>query len=534
MPSVASVNEGVVDGERPRPPREQQKKEGERPEGQLPARKRAESTKRHAVAIPKAVWENVVDRLPQLAGLVSIAAAFVAAGHAMLFKRDVRAAAGWVGFIFFVPAVGTLLYLLFGINRIRRRALVDRTWISRSEPILRLEPPRLSAILDASAQHLQSLAALVDQVNSRPLLRGNDIELLQDGDRAYPAMLEAIDAAQKSVALLTYIFDDDAWGRRFVDALARARERGVEVRVLLDDAGARYSRPPIDARLRRRGVPVARFMRALAPRFTVYLNLRNHRKILVVDGKLGFTGGMNIRAGSVLADEPREPIRDLHFRLEGPVVAQLQQVFAEDWRFCTKEVLRGEVWFPELEVCGEVAARGLADGPDSDFGVLRWTLLGAIACARRSVRIMTPYFLPDQAMMTALNVAALRGVRVDILLPLRSNLPLVQWAMQAQIEQVLGHGCKVWLDQGPFAHGKLMVVDERWVLLGSANWDARSLRLNFEFCVEAYHEGFGEEMAHFFEGRRHGARLLERGSLRSRPLPLRLRDALARLMTPYL
>ncbi len=233
-------------------------------------------------------------------------------------------------------------------------------------------------------------------------------------------------------------------------------------------------------------MPLALFLPRWLPRVTPYANLRNHRKILVVDGRCGFTGGMNIREGHYPEVRPRHPIQDLHFRVEGPVVAHLQEAFAEDWVFCSGELLQGERWFPPLEPAGVSPVRGIADGPDEDFEKLRLTLLGALACARSSVLIVTPYFLPDAGLITALNVTALRGVAVDIVLPERNNLRLVQWASTALLWQVLEQGCWVWLSPPPFDHSKLMVVDGTWALVGSANWDPRSLRLNFEFNLECY------------------------------------------------
>src|SRR5262249_41997690 len=161
------------------------------------------------------------------------------------------------------------------------------------------------------------------------------------------------------------------------------------------------------------------------------MNLRIHRKIVVVDGEVGFTGGINIRIGHCLQRHPRSPVQDLHFRVQGPVVGQLQEAFADDWMFTTGEALRGELWFPQLRKTGPVLARAVTDGPDEDFEKLRWTLLGALAIARHSVQIITPYFLPDPAVVSALNLAAMRGVQVEILLPSRSNLPFVHWASRA-------------------------------------------------------------------------------------------------------
>jgi cardiolipin synthase len=303
---------------------------------------------------------------------------------------------------------------------------------------------------------------------------------------------------------------------------------------LIDAAGTRYSWPTILHALRDEGEHYARFLPMLSLGRLLAMNLRTHRKILVVDGVQGFTGGLNVRIGHCLQKNPAHPVQDLHFRVNGPIVTQMQEAFADDWLFTTGESLRGDLWFPKPATAGEVFARGVIDGPDEDFEKLRWTLLGALSIARHSVRIMTPYFLPDRAIIAALNVAAMRGVRVEIILPSRSNLPFVHWASEAMWWQVLEHNCQIWVTPPPFDHSKLMVVDGCWVLLGSANWDSRSLRLNFEFNLECYDLGLAERLEKFIESKRQQARQVTLQDVDERSLPIRLRDGIARLATPYL
>jgi cardiolipin synthase len=272
----------------------------------------------------------------------------------------------------------------------------------------------------------------------------------------------------------------------------------------------------------------------LIPAQLHYTNLRSHRKILVVDGQIGFTGGMNIRDGHLCRPGTPHPIQDLHFRIDGPVVAHLRETLAADWEFATGERLDGPEWFSPLAPHGTSLCRGIADGPDLDSDKLRLTILGAIGCAQHTLEIVTPYFLPEQPLITALNVAAMRGVAVNIYLPERNNLKLVEWACMAQLWQVLLRGCRVWLTPPPFDHTKVMIVDGVWVLVGSANWDARSLRLNFEFNVECYDRELAAELTALVVHKRARAREITLADVDGRPLWKRLRDGVCRLALPYL
>ena len=480
---------------------------------------------------------SLIPYLPWLLSAISVALAVWSSAHVILYKRDPRSSISWVGLIWLAPILGSALYFVFGINRIQRKAFRLRR---RRPPPRRAKTPHLS-IAEAFVPHppnrlghLHRLARLMGRITQRSLLHGNRIQVLENGDQAYPAMLEAIQAARQSITLSTYIFEGDAAGKRFVDALGSAVSRGVEVRVLIDDIGAHYSWPAVFRLLHRARVPTAAFLPQLLPAYLPYANLRNHRKTLVVDGRIGFTGGINIREGNELAASPRHPIQDLHFRIDGLVVAHLQEVFADDWHFCTKETLDGDQWFPKLEAQGPIAARGISGGPDDNFERMRMAYLGALTCARRSVRIVTPYFLPDISLVAALTMAAMRGVEVDILIPQKNNLLLVQWATMASLWQVLEHGCRVWMTPPPFDHSKLILVDGAWTLFGSANWDPRSLRLNFEFDVECYSRELTGYLEELVRRKLEKAQPVTLADVDRRSLPIKLRDGIARLFTPYL
>ncbi|WP_019571145.1 cardiolipin synthase [Thioalkalivibrio sp. ALMg3] len=466
------------------------------------------------------------------ASIVAIAVfalAVMSVVHALLQRRDTGTVIAWVGLIVLLPLAGSLLYWLFGVNRIRRRAHALREGYLIADPssdgTSRAEPP----------ERWQRLLRSGDRLSPFRLVGGNAIEPLFDGDRAYAQMLAAIDASRHSISLATYIFDYDQVGERFVAHLQQAQDRGVQVRILIDAIGARYSRRNTLRQLRRVGLPAAAFMPVHLPSSLAAFNLRNHRKMLVIDGARAFTGGMNIRRGHSHTNPGPHPIHDLHFELRGPACTQLQRVFAEDWQFATGERLEGPLWLPQsVDPAGARACRGLPDGPDEDFEVLNFTLQSALAEAREQVTIVTPYFLPDVALTGALKAAALRGVQVDILTPARSNLRLVEWASRPQQAELLERGCRLWLTPPPFNHAKLMLVDREWALVGSANWDPRSLRLNFEFNLECLDAGLGQELASWTDALRAQSHPLTLEEVRARPLATQLRDGAARLLTPYL
>ncbi|RMD90574.1 MAG: cardiolipin synthase [Alphaproteobacteria bacterium] len=460
-----------------------------------------------------------------------IVASLVASAHILLSKEDVRAAIGWIAVVWIAPGLGVLLYLLLGINRVRRRAQERRRRRLGDLPGEGEGDSAALDVLDPTADPaMVAHARLAWRLTRMPLTAGNALSPLIDGDEAYPAMLDAIAAARHSVALSTYIFQWDETGRSFAEALARAAARGVRTAVLVDAMGS----PFVARRLRRLGIE-ARAFNMPSPGHLALLNLRTHRKLLVADGCQAFTGGMNIRDVHRRGGRHAFSARDVMFAVEGPVVAQLMSVFAEDWRFAGGAPLEGPDWFPEdLVRPGGAVCRTVSDGPDMRFSAVAWILESILAAARNRVVVATPYFLPDLGLIAALSQAALRGVEVHVLIPERSNYRVFGWAAQAQLLPLVEHGCQVHLTPPPFDHSKLMVVDGYWALIGSSNWDTRSFRLNFELNCEVYDGKFASRIEAILDERMAAARPLSREDLVRRPLARRLRDRAAWLMSPYL
>ncbi len=388
--------------------------------------------------------------LGESAAVMHVAIASAVTVHVLLYKRNVGAAVSWIGMAWLSPFLGGLLYATMGVNRVKRRA--QRLRRQR----LPLVPGEEGVARSAADDPLSPLEFAVGRLTGLPCEPGNTIEMLRSGDQAYPRMLEAIDAAQKSVGLQSYIFRADKAGEAFHQALIQAQRRGVEVRVLIDGVGGGYFWSGTYNHLRGAGVPVARFLHSYFP--------------------------------------------------------------------------LTENWFPPLAKVGQVTARVVTSGPDEDMEQIEFVALHAISCARKSIRIITPYFLPPEPLTMSLGLAALRGVTVDIVLPEHSNHTILDWARRVPLRPLIEAGCRVWLMPAPFDHSKLMVVDDAWALIGSANWDTRSFRLNFELNVELHDRDFAGKLAAVAPTTRR----LALAELDGDSLPVRLRNSAARLLQPYL
>jgi cardiolipin synthase len=448
----------------------------------------------------------------------------VAAGvHVLLYKRDSRAAFGWLGLIIVFPIAGAILYALFGVNRVQRKA--RRISLNFApEGGRRHHVERLPTISQLSLPGFK--------VTGVEPAAGNEVSTYYKGEDAFPAMLAAIDSAEKEVLLSSYIFDNDKTGLRFIEKLAAARDRGCKVRVLVDDVGIRYSLPTIIRELKRNALPFRRFMplRLLPPSFS--FNLRTHRKLLITDRKVTFAGGMNIGDRQLVNGPSPHRASDLHFRFRGPLTADCVGLFAEDWKFARGDDL-GE-WAAPCSNQGQANCRLVSDGPDDTLDSLALVIMGAISNAHQRVWIMTPYFLPNRQILGCLQAAALAGVDVQVMIPEENNWAIVQWALQHNMAELLETGVQVYQRSAPFAHSKCMLIDNDYALVGSSNLDPRSLRLNFELGIEVFDPAFNRELSeHFREVMAHCAPFtIER--LKARGTFARLRDAASALFSPYL
>ena len=474
---------------------------------------------------------------PHFLAMLSIVTGAVAIAHAAMTKEDVRSAAGWVGVILLSPILGAFVYLIAGVNRIRHRALATRRSVRHAlwQEFYGPAVPR-EAVAECFSDQFIPMKQLGDTVTRFPLTAGNSIRVLSDGDTAYGAIATAIAEARHGIILESYIFDRDRVGLKIADLLIAAHERGVSVRVLIDSVGARYSVPSIVRYLRDRGVRTETFNGKVITGLRLpYANLRTHRKIIVVDNEIAFAGGMNIREAFSREIQGEAHARDTHFRITGPVVADLFAVAAEDWHFASGEKLAATVHPPhDVAATEPVFARVVSSGPDDSLETNHKILMGAFSVAQRSIRIMSPYFLPDRELISALVTAARRGVEIDILVPSENNLTLVDRAMTAQFDQVIKYGCRIWRVRGAFDHSKLLTIDGQWSYVGSSNLDPRSLRLNFEVDLEVLDTGFAGLLEERLAKALDGAHLVTLRELRDRPFLLRLGEKILWLGSPYL
>jgi cardiolipin synthase len=450
----------------------------------------------------------------------------------VLIQRRGRptAALSWILALIAVPILGIIMWWLFGRRHLERRrrrkrsahaAIAERLATLREE--LHEPPSSEVAALPFLALPTELAESVFDPSS------GNAVELLDSHD-AFDVMERDIRAATNHVHALFYIWKNDETGRRFCDALIEKAKEGKEVRVLCDAIGSpvmatKFSRP-----LRKAGVKVARFLPPQWFSRSPRVNFRNHRKILVVDGKIGVIGGFNI------GDEYRKTWRDMGIRIEGPAVDQLQEIFADDWYYATDHDLAAAnyfgCWTPVRGPGASCAT--IASGPDSKYSPIHDAIFIAINQCKKRLFIMTPYFIPTRALQAAIRAAIYRGVDVRIMLPAKNDVMLVRYAARSYYADLLDIGVRIYEYQPAMLHAKVMLFDDHLVLVGSANLDSRSFRLNFEASTFVADEKLNDEVSERFLADLDDSEEITLDALLSRPWHSKLIDATAHLMSPLL
>ncbi|MFC7749638.1 cardiolipin synthase [Paenibacillus thermoaerophilus] len=462
---------------------------------------------------------------------------------ALEFRRPARAVA-WLVISFVTPLIGFGIYYLLAADFSRRRKLrrlgrrrmpqARRTRRSKGGDRTFRQIPESTADALGHTCAFDRLERIMLSLPGSPASTRNRVRVLPDAEQAYEAMLRAIESARHHIHFCFYILRDDESGRRFRDALIRKASEGVRVRVLYDGIGSYELSDSFIRSLTQAGIRTAAF---LPPRIALLdkrLNYRNHRKIVVVDGRIGFTGGLNIGDEYLGMDPKLGHWRDLHLELEGQAVHDLQQIFLRDWAYAAGEKLSDAAYYPPADIAGGQRVRIVPDGPDLDGNPLLELFFTALATARSRIGIVTPYFIPDPALLTAIKTAALGGLDVRIVLPGRADSRLVQWASLSYVQELLDAGVRFFQYQNGFIHSKLVLVDGAFASVGTANLDMRSLHYNFELTAVLLDEGLAEELYRQFERDIEHSVEIQAGVFAWRSRLQRGKEMLGRLLAPML
>lgn len=457
----------------------------------------------------------------------------------ILENRNPTRTMAWILVLIFLPVVGIFLYLYIGQNHRKKK-----TFIKKRKQDYRV----LKRLLDTQITFTQfgkffkknfndaraKMVPLILRNGDSPITFNNEVKILKNGAQTFTEMLKAIEDAQDHVHMEYFIIKDSEIGRKFQRALIRKVKEGVEVRLIYDAVGSWQLKEDYLEPMRKAGVQIEVFLPVTLPFFGSRLNYRNHRKILVVDGKVGFTGGINIGDEYLGRDKKMGFWRDTHVKILGEANYVLQTIFLKDWYFVRNEALDDPRYFPRQGYQGEKGVQILSSGPDMYWHTIQQAYFTAITAARKSVYITTPYLVPDEGILMALKTAGLRGVDVRILLPSVADHRTVFWASKSHFKELLDAGVKIYQYQKGFVHSKIIMTDDQVTSIGTANFDNRSLELNFELNAFIYDEKITKRVkGDFFEDLRESKRIyLEEYEKRS--TTSRIKESAARLLSPIL
>jgi cardiolipin synthase len=462
-------------------------------------------------------------------------------GFILVSKKNSTSAVAWCLLVFFLPLIGPLFFLLFGYQHVKvplARKRRHRRLFESKHPRQRAETTRGSSAAarldDQSAAPWEQVSRLAHRFGAFPVTSDNRIKFYVEGRTAFADMLEAIRNARHHIHLETFIFQPDETGRLFLEALTQKARENVEVRLLYDAMGSHRLPRRLLRPLHEAGGKSSVYLPISPLRRRIQINMRNHRKILVVDGRTAFTGGLNV-GSEYRSDNPRFGFwRDTHLKLEGQAVAGLQRIFIEDWDFAAGENLYAEAYFPRSEGSGSCPVQIIDSGPDREQKSIREIYFAAMLRARKRLWIASPYFVPDAGLLDALSLAGYLGVDVRLLTQDHPDKWIPLFAARYYLGEMLNAGVKVYQYTKGMMHSKVVLVDGEWASVGSANLDNRSMYLNFEAnCLIYSAEAVAELEDAFRDDLKHAIRL-ERHAFRRRPLSSRLLDNACRLLSPIL
>lgn len=471
--------------------------------------------------------------------LVFLITAIPVAVIILMEKRSPYKTIAWILTLMLIPIFGVLFYLIFG-QEYRKQKLFSRKGINSLGKIRRLSSKQLRDMehtrfnLNQNILEYENMIRLLLNNSDALLTTGNRLKILNNGTEAFPAILKAINNARHHIHLEYYIFSDDVVGNRFKDTLIKKSREGVEVRIIVDDVGSWGLGKKFLREMRESGIEIYSFMEVRFPRLTSRVNFRNHRKLVIIDGKTGFTGGINI------ADRYNDGVkgigswRDMHLQVEGDAVACMQVVFAADWFFVINENLSGNAYFPPFTEEEGTPVQISASGPDSDWESIGQAFFMAIARARRKVYISSPYLMPPVQILQALKTAALSQVDVRIIIPEKSDSVIPKWSSFSYVEELLESGVKIYFYQPGFIHSKYIITDSTFSTIGTTNLDFRSLETNFEVNAFIYDAKFSSKLEQIFLDDLRNSREIRLRDWRKRPWHRKFRESLAHIVSPML
>mgnify|MGYP002622826358 CR=1 FL=1 len=452
--------------------------------------------------------------------------------------REPKGMLAWILALILLPVLGPLLFIVFGEPRKRRHRRRRKKRLRRLREQLTPADKSLARTpapdVETLRMELQTLSRLGQRLGAYSAVGGNDAKVYQDAEQTFLALQLAMEAAESHIHMEYYIWQPDDTGQAVRDLLIAKAKQGVACRVLLDYIGCFHMSRSFIQPMRDAGVEVAFAMPYVPLRGISRMNFRNHRKIVVIDGKVGFTGSQNI--GDEYAGRPTAlgKWRDTHMKLAGPVVRQLQDVFVSDWHYTTKQQLSGVACFPPIDEQGEHIVQVVPSGPDQREPVMHQLLFAAVSAARRSVCVITPYFVPDQAMLMALQSASYRGARVRLIVPSCSDHRLVLWAGRSYYEDLSLAGIEIYEHDSVMLHSKVLIIDREWALVGSANMDQRSFLINYELTSVLYSKSLAGELYQDFEQVRSQCRQVTAREIHNRSFLESVLLGTARLTSPIL
>ena len=458
-----------------------------------------------------------------------------------LERRDASATWAWILVLFFIPILGFGIYLLFG-RKLRKKTLFR--WEGKNKiGIDKLIEFQMEAIAEDSfdfrlddAMHYKELIVMHLHNNQAVLTQDNKVEIFNDGRKKFDALLEDIDKAKDHIHIQYYIFRLDSLGQEIYQAVLEKARQGVKVRILYDDTGSRSLRKRHFKELVDLGGRVEAFFPAIFPLINPRMNYRNHRKIVVIDGRIGYIGGFNV-GDEYLGKKKRFGYwRDTHLRIEGSSVHPLQTRFILDWNQASAEhdIEYSDVFFPAIPMKGSVGLQIVSSGPDSEWEQIKNGYLKLIMMAKKYIYIQSPYFIPDASFMDTLRIACLSGIDVRIMIPNKPDHIFVYWATYSYVGELIRAGAKVYIYQNGFLHTKMIVIDDEASTVGTANIDVRSFKLNFEVNAFIYDRETSHQLAELFEEDMKLSTEMTREIYEERTIMIKFKESLARLISPIL